>query len=66
MERGKRPGPALIEKYIPEGANWDVYICGNLEMVESCLEAIKEKAFLRTRYILTNLYELNDGITSLE
>jgi Na+-transporting NADH:ubiquinone oxidoreductase subunit F len=34
---------SLIEKYVPEGAKLDVYICGNPEMVESCLEMIKEK-----------------------
>jgi Na+-transporting NADH:ubiquinone oxidoreductase subunit F len=40
-ERGRVT--ALIEKYVPKGANLDVYICGNPEMVESCLEAIKGK-----------------------
>lgn len=34
---------ALIEKRIPEGANLDVYICGNAEMVESCLELLMKK-----------------------
>jgi NAD(P)H-flavin reductase len=34
---------SLIEKYVPEGANRDVYICGNPEMVESCLEVMKKK-----------------------
>jgi Na+-transporting NADH:ubiquinone oxidoreductase subunit F len=33
----------LIEKHIPEGTDLDVYICGNAEMVESCLEKLKKK-----------------------
>jgi Na+-transporting NADH:ubiquinone oxidoreductase subunit F len=40
-ERGRVT--ALIGKYVPERANMDVYICGNPEMVESCLEMVKEK-----------------------
>jgi Na+-transporting NADH:ubiquinone oxidoreductase subunit F len=40
-ERGRVT--ALIEKKIPEGSELDVYICGNAEMVESCLEALKKK-----------------------
>jgi Na+-transporting NADH:ubiquinone oxidoreductase subunit F len=34
---------ALIEKKIPDGSELDVYICGNAEMVESCLGALKKK-----------------------
>lgn len=41
-ERGRVT--ALIEKRIPEEADLDVYICGNAEMVESCLEALKKKS----------------------
>jgi Na+-transporting NADH:ubiquinone oxidoreductase subunit F len=33
----------LIEKYIPEGANIDVYICGSPAMVDSCVEILKKK-----------------------
>jgi Na+-transporting NADH:ubiquinone oxidoreductase subunit F len=40
-ERGRVT--ALIEKKIPEGANLDIYICGNAEMVESCLALLKAK-----------------------
>ena len=40
-ERGRVT--VLIDKYIPQGANLDVYICGNAEMVESCLEILNEK-----------------------
>lgn len=40
-ERGRVT--TLIEKHIPEGADLDIYICGNAEMVESCLEAFKVK-----------------------
>lgn len=40
-ERGRVT--ALIEKKIPEGSELDVYICGNAEMVESCLEALLKK-----------------------
>jgi Na+-transporting NADH:ubiquinone oxidoreductase subunit F len=40
-ERGRVTG--LIEKNIPQGASLDVYICGNAEMVESCLEALRKK-----------------------
>jgi Na+-transporting NADH:ubiquinone oxidoreductase subunit F len=43
-ERGRVT--ALIEKRIPEGADLDVYICGNTGMVESCLEALKKKSIL--------------------
>jgi Na+-transporting NADH:ubiquinone oxidoreductase subunit F len=46
-ERGRVT--ALIEKHIPEGANMDVYICGNPEMVESCLEVIEEKGIPEDR-----------------
>jgi Na+-transporting NADH:ubiquinone oxidoreductase subunit F len=40
-ERGRVT--SLIEKNIHQGANFDVYICGNAEMVESCLKALKDK-----------------------
>ena len=40
-ERGRVT--ALIEKKVPEGADLDVYICGNPQMVDSCLERLKEK-----------------------
>ncbi len=40
-ERGRVT--ALIKKYVPEGANLDVYICGNPGMVDSCLRLLKEK-----------------------
>jgi Na+-transporting NADH:ubiquinone oxidoreductase subunit F len=40
-ERGRVTG--LIEKYIPEGANVDVYICGSPVMVDSCAEILKRK-----------------------
>jgi Na+-transporting NADH:ubiquinone oxidoreductase subunit F len=40
-ERGRVT--SLIEKRIPEGANLDVYICGNPDMVDSCLEILKQK-----------------------
>lgn len=40
-ERGRVT--ALIKKHVPERAKMDVYICGNPEMVESCLEMVKEK-----------------------
>jgi Na+-transporting NADH:ubiquinone oxidoreductase subunit F len=33
----------LIEKRIPKGADLDVYICGNPDMVDSCLEILKKK-----------------------
>jgi Na+-transporting NADH:ubiquinone oxidoreductase subunit F len=34
---------SLIEKYIPEGAGIDVYICGSPAMVDSCVEILKKK-----------------------
>jgi Na+-transporting NADH:ubiquinone oxidoreductase subunit F len=40
-ERGRVT--TLIEKYIPEGANVDVYICGSPAMVDSCVEILKKK-----------------------
>lgn len=40
-ERGRVT--ALIENHIAKGAELDVYICGNAEMVESCLEILREK-----------------------
>ena len=33
----------LIEKYVSEGTDLDVYICGNADMVESCLTLLKKK-----------------------
>ena len=33
----------LIEKYIPEGASIDVYICGSPAMVDSCVDILKKK-----------------------
>ena len=33
----------LIEKNVPQNADTDVYICGNPDMVESCLELLKTK-----------------------
>jgi Na+-transporting NADH:ubiquinone oxidoreductase subunit F len=33
----------LIEKYVPEGASIDVYICGSPVMVDSCVEILKKK-----------------------
>ena len=33
----------LIEKHIAEKASLDVYICGNADMVESCLEVLSRK-----------------------
>jgi Na+-transporting NADH:ubiquinone oxidoreductase subunit F len=40
-ERGRVT--SLIEKHVQREASLDVYICGNAEMVESCLEAFKKK-----------------------
>jgi Na+-transporting NADH:ubiquinone oxidoreductase subunit F len=40
-ERGRVT--ALIEKHISKGADLDVYICGNADMVESCLTELREK-----------------------
>ena len=40
-ERGRVT--SLIEKNIQQGANLDVYICGNTEMVESSLEALRKR-----------------------
>jgi Na+-transporting NADH:ubiquinone oxidoreductase subunit F len=40
-ERGRVTN--LIEKYIPEGAGIDVYICGSPAMVDSCVEILKKK-----------------------
>jgi len=33
----------LIEKYVPEGASIDVYICGSPAMVDSCVEILQKK-----------------------
>jgi Na+-transporting NADH:ubiquinone oxidoreductase subunit F len=33
----------LIDELIPEGADYDVYICGNPEMVDSCTERLLKK-----------------------
>ncbi len=40
-ERGRVT--TLIEQRIPDGADLDVYICGNPEMVDSCLEILRKK-----------------------
>jgi Na+-transporting NADH:ubiquinone oxidoreductase subunit F len=40
-ERGRVTG--LIERRISAGENLDVYICGNADMVESCLDLLKKK-----------------------
>ena len=40
-ENGRVTG--LIDKYIPEGASVDVYICGSPAMVDSCVEILKKK-----------------------
>ena len=32
----------LIQKYIPENANIDVYICGVPPMVQSCIDLLKK------------------------
>jgi Na+-transporting NADH:ubiquinone oxidoreductase subunit F len=34
---------ALIEDFVPEKADYDVYICGNPEMVDSCTDLLKAK-----------------------
>jgi Na+-transporting NADH:ubiquinone oxidoreductase subunit F len=33
----------LIETFVPEGADYDVYICGNPNMVDSCVERLLRK-----------------------
>ncbi|HUU52275.1 MAG TPA: 2Fe-2S iron-sulfur cluster binding domain-containing protein [Candidatus Heimdallarchaeota archaeon] len=33
----------LIEDLVPEGADYDVYICGNSDMVDSCMDRLLEK-----------------------
>ena len=33
----------LIDRHIPDSAAVDVYICGNPDMVESCLEHLQKK-----------------------
>jgi len=33
----------LIEDLVPEGADYDVYICGNPDMVDSCTDRLLEK-----------------------
>jgi Na+-transporting NADH:ubiquinone oxidoreductase subunit F len=40
-ERGRVTN--LIEKYIPEKAPFDVYLCGAPPMIESCMELLKQK-----------------------
>lgn len=42
-ERGRVTN--LIEKYIPENAAFDVYLCGAPPMIESCMELLREKGF---------------------
>jgi len=39
----------LIEKRISTGSDLDVYICGNADMVESCLEGLKKKGIPETQ-----------------
>jgi len=39
----------LIEKYVPENANLQVYICGAPTMVESCEERLKKKGIPETQ-----------------
>jgi len=34
----------LIEDLVPEGADYDVYICGNPDMVDSCMDRLLKKA----------------------
>jgi Na+-transporting NADH:ubiquinone oxidoreductase subunit F len=46
-ERGRVT--ALIDKSVPQEANVDVYICGNPDMVESCLDRLKEKGISEDR-----------------
>ena len=46
-ERGRVTG--LIEERISAGANLDVYICGNADMVESCLEVLAKKGIPETQ-----------------
>ena len=40
-ERGRVT--TLIEKYIPENATFDVYLCGAPPMIESCMKLLKQK-----------------------
>ena len=40
-KRGRVTG--LIDDLIPEGADYDVYICGNPDMVDSCAERLMKK-----------------------
>jgi len=37
----------LIEKYIQDQANIDVYICGNPDMVQSCVDLLEKKGIAR-------------------
>ena len=46
-ERGRVTN--LIEKYIPEEANIDIYICGSPAMVDSCVEILKKKGIPEDR-----------------
>jgi len=39
----------LIEKYIPEGAAVDVYLCGSPAMVDSCVEILKKRGIQEDR-----------------
>jgi len=41
----------LIEKYIPENADIDVYICGAPVMIQSCMELLKKKGIPENRII---------------
>ena len=40
-EKGRVTG--LIEKFVPEGAHTDAYLCGSPAMVESCIDSLKKK-----------------------
>jgi Na+-transporting NADH:ubiquinone oxidoreductase subunit F len=53
-EKGRVTG--LIEKYVPEKAALDVYICGAPAMVESCFDLLKEKGIPEKR-ILFDTFE---------
>jgi Na+-transporting NADH:ubiquinone oxidoreductase subunit F len=39
----------LIEKYVPDGASIDIYICGSPVMVDSCVEILKNKGIPEDR-----------------
>jgi Na+-transporting NADH:ubiquinone oxidoreductase subunit F len=41
----------LIEKYVPQGAPIDVYICGSPDMVQSCLDLLQKKGIPEERIL---------------